>query len=343
MTRFMRGVENTRFVPLLLAAAGTLCAGGAFAEPVKNPQYVLISFDGAGPQAQWQRSLELGKKTGARFTYFLSCSNVIAQGDAARYQSPEGRSGKSNIGFAKSRDEVRGRLTAIWAAASQGHEIGNHTCGHFDGKGWTKEQWLSEFRAFDAIMSNAYKDNGFGYEPQGWRQFVKKAIKGFRAPYLSTNKAMNEALATRGLRYDASGVEREISSPKGNAQLARFSLPQIQEGPSGRRIIAMDYNLFVRHSGGFERASESEAFEARAYQAFRSAFDTQYQGKRRPLQIGMHFTLMNGGAYWRAMERLAGDVCGKPDVRCVTYSKYLDENPLTPDKMAKLEPHKGGS
>ena len=105
----------------------------------------------------------------------------------------------------------------------------------------------------------------------------------------------------------------------------------------------MDYNLFVRHSGGFERASESAAFEARAYQAFRGAFDAQYDGGRRPLQIGMHFTLMNGGAYWRAVERLAGDVCGKPDVRCVTYAQYLAENPLPADKVAKLEPPKGGS
>jgi peptidoglycan/xylan/chitin deacetylase (PgdA/CDA1 family) len=339
----MRGVENMRFVRLLLAAAGMLCAGEAAAEPAARPQYVLISFDGAGPEAQWRRSLELGKKTGARFTYFLSCSNVIAQGDATRYQSPEGRSGRSNIGFAKSREEARGRLLSIWAAASQGHEIGNHTCGHFDGKSWTKQQWLAEFRSFDAILSNAFKDNGFGYEPQGWRQFVARAIKGFRAPYLSTDKALYEALAARGFRYDASGVEREISTPKGNAQLAKFSLPQIQEGPSGRRIIAMDYNLFVRHSGGFERASASAAFEARAYQAFRSAFDAQYQGKRWPLQIGMHFTLMNGGAYWRAMERLAAEVCGKPDVRCVSYGQYLAENPPPSDKVAKLEPPKGGS
>jgi peptidoglycan/xylan/chitin deacetylase (PgdA/CDA1 family) len=338
----MRGFENMRFVRLLLAAAGTLSAGGALAEPAKNPQYVLISFDGAGPQSQWQRSLELGEKTGARFTYFLTCSNIIAQDDAARYQTPEGRSGKSNIGFAKSRKEVRGRLLSIWAAA-QGHEIGNHTCGHFDGKGWTKAQWLAEFRAFDAILSNAFKDNGFGYEPQGWRRFVKKAVKGFRAPYLSTNKAMYEALTARGFRYDASGVERDVSSPKGDARLAKFSLPQIPEGPSERRIVAMDYNLFVRHSGGFERASGSEAFEARAYQAFRSAFDAQYHGRRRPLQIGMHFTLMNGGAYWRAAERLAADVCGKPDVRCVSYAQYLEENPLSSDRVAKLEPPKGGS
>jgi peptidoglycan/xylan/chitin deacetylase (PgdA/CDA1 family) len=339
----MRGFENKRYVRLLLAAAGTLSAGEAAAEPAARPQYVLISFDGAGPEAQWRRSIELGEKTGARFTYFLSCSNVIAQADAPRYQSPEGRSGKSNIGFARSRAEARGRLLAIWAAAAQGHEIGNHTCGHFDGKGWTKEQWLAEFRSFDDIVANAFVINKIGYEPQGWREFVKKAVKGFRAPYLSTDSALYEALAARGFKYDASGVERESSPPKGNAQLARFSLPQIPEGPSERRIVAMDYNMFVRHSGGFERASGSAEFEERAYTAFRHAFDNQYGGRRRPLQLGLHFTLMNGGAYWRAMERLVNEVCVKQDVRCTTYSKYLEENPLPSDKLAKLEPRRHGS
>lgn len=328
-----------------MAAAGLLplSAMADPPQPKRDPQYVMISFDGAGAISQWQRSLALGTETGARFTYFLSCANVLPWDQSSRYQSPEGRSGKSNIGFARDSVEVRARLLAIWSAASQGHEIGNHTCGHFDGKDWTKEQWLSEFRSFDDILSNAFALNRLGYEPQGWREFVKKAVRGFRAPYLSTDGAMYEALAARGFRYDASGVERESLPPKGNRQLARFSLPQIPEGPSERRIVAMDYNMFVRHSGGFERASGSAEFEERAYSAFRHAFDRQYDGKRHPLQIGLHFTLMNGGAYWRAMERLVGEVCVKQDVRCVSYSKYLKENPLPSDKVAKLEPRRRGS
>jgi hypothetical protein len=68
----------------------------------------------------------------------------------------------------------------------------------------------------------------------------------------------------------------------------------------------MDYNLFVRHSGGFERPSQSREFEERAYRAFIAAFDAQYTGKRTPFQLGFHFTLMNGGAYWRALEHFAG-------------------------------------
>ena len=52
-------------------------------------------------------------------------------------------------------------------------------------------------------------------------------------------------------------------------------------------------------------------------------FDAQYNGERVPFQVGFHFTLMNGGAYWRALERFANEVCSKPDVACVSYRDYL--------------------
>jgi hypothetical protein len=90
----------------------------------------------------------------------------------------------------------------------------------------------------------------------------------------------------------------------------------------------MDYNLYVRHSGAVEMPDRSAEFEERAYSAFRAAFDKQYDGDRIPLQIGLHFVEMNSGAYWRAMERLASDVCNRADVACVSYSeaiRLLDE------------------
>jgi hypothetical protein len=85
----------------------------------------------------------------------------------------------------------------------------------------------------------------------------------------------------------------------------------------------MDYNLFVRHSGGFERADRDGAFEDRALSAFHAAFYGQYRGDRTPLQFGFHFTLMNDGAYWRALERFARDVCVRADVDCISYADYV--------------------
>ena len=85
----------------------------------------------------------------------------------------------------------------------------------------------------------------------------------------------------------------------------------------------MDYNLYVSHSGGFERPSKAAEFAERTYDAFRAAFDKQYQGKRIPLELGFHFTLMNDGAYWNALERFAGEVCVKADVECISFRDYV--------------------
>jgi hypothetical protein len=86
----------------------------------------------------------------------------------------------------------------------------------------------------------------------------------------------------------------------------------------------MDYNFFARHSGAEEVGDPDGRFEARAYRALREAFERQYAGDRVPLQVGFHFTLMNGGAYWRALERFAREVCTMDDVRCVAYRDYLE-------------------
>ncbi len=46
--------------------------------------------------------------------------------------------------------------------------------------------------------------------------------------------------------------------------------------------------------------------------------------ERIPLQLGFHFTLMNDGAYWKALERFAEEVCVKADVVCTSYGDYLE-------------------
>ena len=86
----------------------------------------------------------------------------------------------------------------------------------------------------------------------------------------------------------------------------------------------MDYNLYVRHSGGFERPSQAKEFEDRTYAAFKAAFDRQYDGQRIPLELGFHFTLMNDGAYWNALERFATEVCTKTQVECISFRDYVE-------------------
>lgn len=308
------------------AAAMDSAAPATKGQEAERPkQLLLVSFDGAHDNRLWVRSREIGQRANARFTYFLSCTTLIPRARAGDYKAPGIKAGRSNIGFALSVDEVAARLDNIWQARSEGHEIASHTCGHFDGKDWTKADWLKEFNTFDRVLENAWKDNGLGErEPQGWADFVENDITGFRAPYLSAPDSLFEAEREHGFRYDASVITHDPALPAEKGDLARFGLPLIAEGPKQRRIIAMDYNLFIRHSAGIDHSSKAEEFAERSYQAFRTAFDRQYNGDRIPLQIGLHFVEMNGGAYWTAMERLVTEVCPLPDVACVTYAEALD-------------------
>lgn len=295
------------------------------AETARPKQLLLVSFDGAHDNRLWVRSREIGKRANARFTYFLSCTTLIPRARAQDYKAPGIKAGRSNIGFALNVDEVATRLDNIWKAKTEGHEIASHTCGHFDGKDWTKADWLKEFETFDRVLANAWKDNGLAdREPEGWADFVESGITGFRAPYLSAPDSLFQAEREHGFRYDASAVTHDPAMPVERGGLARFGLPLIPEGPKSRRIIAMDYNLFIRHSAGIDHPSKGDEFAERSYRAFKEAFEQQYNGDRMPLQIGLHFVTMNGSAYWAAMERLVAEVCPRPDVACVTYAEALD-------------------
>src|SRR5690606_40931789 len=106
----------------------------------------------------------------------------------------------------------------------------------------------------------AYALNEIPGEPEGWQALARDHVTGFRAPYLSTNPALFRALAEEGFHYDASTVSHDPEEPSAKGGLYRFALPLIPEGPRGRRIIAMDYNLFVRHSGGEENPQGASEF-----------------------------------------------------------------------------------
>lgn len=325
----------TFYLRLALAAlAASIISTAAHADG-KPRQLVIVSFDGAGDNRLWQRSRDMARRNNASFTYFLSCALVMDPATAKTYQAPGKRAGRSNVGFGQSTDEVITRLNHIWKAREEGNEIASHACGHFDGKEWTANDWETEFRIFDRTMRSAWKNAGIGdQEPQGWQDFVTSGISGFRAPYLSTGPELTAAEKKHGFVYDGSTVARGVEMPGRKGGVLHFGLPLIPEGPKARRIIAMDYNLFIRHSAGVETPSKAGEFGERTYAAFRAAFDEQYNGRRIPLQLGFHFVLMNGGAYWNALERLVDEVCTMDDVSCVSYAeamRLLD----APDRQAE--------
>lgn len=328
------------FLLRLGACALILLASPALSHPAaQRPQYVIISFDGALHIEQWERSRALAKRTGARFTYFLSCVYLLSPDTRKTYRGPGMAAGRSNVGRGFSKEDVRLRLGEIWQARAEGHEIASHACGHFDGGKWSASEWKQEFDQFNTILRDAWKINRINGEPADWRHFAENEIVGFRAPYLATGEGLYRALSAAGFRYDASTVSKGPADPADKGGVVRFSLPLIPEGPADKRVIAMDYNLYVRHSGGKEKPSRAAVFQRRAHDAFLSAFEREYTGRRTPLQLGFHFTLMNEGAYWDALEHFAEEVCVRPDVRCVSYRQYLDE---TAPSSASLRPSIGG-
>ena len=313
--------RSTALAAAVLAGLGCLTGTASVADE-RPEQLVLISFDGAHDNRLWDRSLAMANRSGARFTYFVSCTFLISKAERQAYKAPGHSAGRSNVGFAQDQAEALTRLGHIWSAYQAGNEIGSHGCGHFDGKNWSKSDWLGEFDQFDAALAHAWRSNG-AEAPSGWARFAKSGIRGFRAPYLSTGNGLFAALESRGFAYDASTVSKGPVAPDFGKPTARFALPLIPEGPKQRPLIAMDYNLFVRHSAGLETPSESEEFEERALDSFRAAFEAEYSGERRPLQMGFHFVEMNGGAYWNALERFIEETCGRPEVACVTYQEAV--------------------
>src|SRR5262245_34430919 len=180
----------------LSVSLALLAAPSALADvPAKPKQLIVISFDGAHDNRLWDRSRKLAKKTGAHFTYFLSCTYLINPADRQDYKAPGEKAGRSATGWAQSVPEIQARLSNIWQAHLEGHDIGSHACGHFDGGKWTKAEWKQEFGDFDNALLNAWKNNDYGsLEPAGWADFVRNDIKGFRAPYLSTGPGLVAAL-----------------------------------------------------------------------------------------------------------------------------------------------------
>jgi hypothetical protein len=296
----------------------------AAANPQRK-QLVIVSFDGAHDNLLWEKSRAMAKRTGARFTYFLSCTFLFPKAERATYQAPQQKRGRSNVGFAPDKEDAILRLGEIWLAKLEGHEIGSHGCGHFDGAKWSAEDWKAEFAFFREALKNGWQNAGVGErEPKDWQRFAAEDIKGFRAPYLSAGPGLVEALEDDGFTYDASLVSKGPAMPVASGKIARFALPLVPEGASKRPVIAMDYNLYVRHSKAKENPARSAAFEESTLKAYRDAFERQYAGERIPLQLGFHFVEMNAGAYWRALDRFLAETCGRKDVACVSYAEAMD-------------------
>ncbi len=357
MRRYYRQliVSGTIVGATLVAAAWLPVRLGDLQKPVppppplavygERPQFVLLAFDGSASIPMWQATRQFARELAAKgkpvyFTYFVSGVYFLNQALAAHYQPPAHSPGTSLIGFAASNDDIANRVREVNAAFRDGHEIASHANGHFDGSHWTNDEWIQEFATFNDLFFNLERNNPGLVLPEPLAVKPEDVI-GFRAPQLGANKALDEVLAKANFRYDASGVSGHNPGwPKKNADgLWEFPLSTITL-PSGRSTISMDYSIFVLQTGGhniLKRGTpEWSAAQHDVLSGYLDYFNTHYRGKRAPIFIGHHFSTWNDGLYWQAMKDFADQVCGQPDVYCITHqalANYLDRLNLNVSKQ----------
>ncbi len=346
--------------------------------PSRPPQFIVISFDNGSEVGRWRGLVGLARTlkdrgTDVRFTFFFSAANLFAYENRRLYKGPRLAVGRSNIGFGGSRRLVVERVAAINAAISDGHEFASHAVGHFQGgsggcspgragitcgAGWSAAEWTDEFDRFDAAVRDVATNNPGPHGEPAIAAIRNPPVQGFRAPHLSVNDAMFEALKARGMRYDASwprgaGVEewpqRHDATGLWLFKMPFLTLRSVDGQPMRWRTLAMDYNfcaLQTRRAGhSCDRPNRDPATRARfsdeMLETYKAYFAEVFEGSRAPMHIGHHFTDFQDGSYRRALETFVAEACRHAEVRCVTYAELTDWlESLSPER---LESYRAGS
>jgi len=317
----------------------------------RPPQFVVVSFDGAGNLARLARWRSVARETGARFTYFLSGVYLLDPAHADVYVGPGHRPGASSIGFAPWHGTpspevyLRDLVAMLQGAEREGDEVGTHYNGHFCAGvvhpvgTWSAADWTDELDRFDQLAAGIALNNGFARpvpNPLG-----PDGVIGGRTPCLEGDMdVLYPVLAQRGFRYDASRAGVAQQWPQRVDGIWSFTLDRIPlAGLPGRTNLSMDYNLYVAYAGAHEVPPEREAWiRDQAFRTLDGYFEASYRGGRAPVKVGNHLNGWNHDAYSGALERFVRTECTKPEVRCVSFAdlaRWLDAR--TPAQLAVLQ------
>lgn len=292
----------------------------------RPPQYVLLAFDGSLNLDMWNETLKFAKVNNIKFSYFISGVYFLLDSNRMDYVEPTFGPGKSAIGFAgDSKKNLVTRVAFVNRAYDEGHTIGSHANGHFDGSSWALPQWELEFEEFTHLIFNVFTQNGLNQGPHtNPYHFTSEQIVGFRAPQLGTNQDMYQALQKRSFAFDTSQTSSMDYWPKKRGSLWNFPLSELRIFETGKQTISMDYNFYFNQSGARPDLANAEKYRMQMLKTYLGYFYTNYYGNRAPVHIGHHFSKWNGGAYWLALEDFVKTVCVLPEVKCVSYQSLLN-------------------
>lgn len=306
----------------------------ALQAPTSSIQYVLLAFDGSRSPDMWQKTLDFAREMKSQnapvhFTYFISGVYFIPASNKMAYLSPGHATGTSAIGWGIGPNEIGTRIGYVNQAIADGHEIGSHANGHFDGSKWTEAQWDSEFDQFHKFTENTSNYVDLSKQPTEKQKinYPQSRAVGFRAPELGQDPALFKVLQKYQYLYDCSRTRKSTDQPyKTPEGVWEIGLSRINYASTTSQILSMDYNFYFKQSGAKDTAKKGTPEWQVMYNdmltSYRRYFDVNYNGPHAPVSIGHHFSEWNDGVYWEVMKQFAREVCGKSDVRCISHEEY---------------------
>jgi peptidoglycan/xylan/chitin deacetylase (PgdA/CDA1 family) len=359
---------SKKFLNYVLASSMALSVvagpAKAKAEQVERPpQYVLLAFDGSYRNSMWQYLREFSKKqkengVDNRFTFFINPVYLLYSENKKIYNPPGYHMSShgmtknigSAIGWGDDQQDISDRLDNMNGAFEEGHELGSHAVGHWDGSKWSADEWKYEFQQFFYILDNVFALNKIKERALEFRD----SIVGFRAPLLGYSKGLYQELPEFGIKYDTSQQDNGMEywpRQRKDSKIWNFPLANVHIPGTAKHYPTMDYNFCandtlellrkdptllkytVKVNGKTKGNSadclsyvpdETKQFiKGRMFEAYMNYFNNNYYGNRAPVSIGHHFSPWMSGAYFEAMMDIASAVCSKPEVKCVTYHELM--------------------
>jgi hypothetical protein len=315
------GRSGTTPAPAKAPAALAAAVPAIALEPGQRPpQFVIVSFDGAGDHDKWTFWRGVAAKSGMRFTGFLSGVYLLDRDHRTDYTGPGHAAGASSLGSWNTPAEVRTLVRDLNSAYGAGMEIGTHYNGHFcagsapSGGDWSTAAWSSELSQFFRFWA-AHHD----------LTIPASTVRGGRTPCLEDQPdQLGPALKAKGFSYDTSRTANGISWPEQDRWgLWEFPLAYVPLAGTGSGVVSMDYNFWVKQTGNPPSTHDTAASSQQVLQTYRAMYKAAYSGNRAPLVLGNHFNSWNGNAYTQALAHFVEETCRKPETRCVPYRDVI--------------------
>jgi hypothetical protein len=106
-----------------------------------------------------------------------------------------------------------------------------------------------------------------------------------------------------------------------------------------KKVTMTDYSLWEALNRSRDDKSKRDEFARATLEVYRAAYDAVLRGNRAPLVIGNHFNDWAGGGFAVAGEQFMGEVCGKPETVCATFTEVIKwmelQDPAVLDQLRK--------